>query len=213
MISVACVYKSGGDYTVDYVKRLRTGVRRHWPERLRFFCLTDRMNEVAGANIAALPLEHDLPGRWSKMELFRPEVRERLGDTLFLDLDTLVVGALDGIANRMGAFIVLRDFTRPRDWDASLMHIPGGFGASIWRDFIADAPRHMASLPGERDFLMRRVDEAACWQDVLPGQAVNYRAHECETAPPPGARIVSFNSAPKPHQLSGWVSRAWRNGR
>lgn len=210
MISVACVYKSGGDDTLDYVKRLRASVRRQWPERLRFFCLTDLVDEVAHANIAVLPLRHDLPGRWSKMELFRPEVREHLQDTLFLDLDTLIVGALDGIANRMGAFIVLRDFARPLGWDTGLMHIPAMFGTGIWEAFIADAQRNMALLPGVSDFLVRHAGKAAHWQDVLPGQVVSYHAHECEMGPPPGARLVCFKGSPRPHKLKGWVSKAWR---
>ena len=207
--TVACVYRSGGVYTAAYVRTLAGGVRRHWPGTPRIVCLTDRADELAGADVETLALKHGWPGWWSKMELFRPDVRAALGDTLFFDLDTVFVGPLDDIANRMGAFIVLRDFYRPRGWGSAMMHLPAGCGAALWKSFVADANGHMAKHRGDQNFLERHAGRAALWQDALPGQVVSYKADDCHAGPPPGARVVCFHGTPKPHELDGWIGAAW----
>src|SRR6185369_16858814 len=105
MLTVACVLKSGGIYDATWVSRLRDGVARHLPVDHRFVCLSDI--EVPCERI---PLEHDWPGWWSKIELLK------LPSVLFFDLDTAIVGSLDDIARHAlrTDFTMLRDFYAPQ---------------------------------------------------------------------------------------------------
>jgi hypothetical protein len=75
---IACVLKSGlfkpwghKDYTVQYgphhVLWLREQFARQLSAPHRFICLTDM--DIPG--VEPRPLRDDLPGWWSKMELFR----------------------------------------------------------------------------------------------------------------------------------------------
>jgi hypothetical protein len=57
----------------------------------QFVCLSN----VHVKGVGCIPLEDDLPGWWSKIELFKHD----FGRTLYLDLDTLPVGSLDEIVN------------------------------------------------------------------------------------------------------------------
>src|SRR6185437_8074786 len=59
MLTVACVLKSGGVYTPEYVERLRSGVGQHL-DHYKFVCLSDV--DVPDR----IPLENDWPGWWSK---------------------------------------------------------------------------------------------------------------------------------------------------
>src|SRR5262245_61940013 len=87
MLTIACVLKSGGIYDATWVARLRDGVARHLPLTHRFVCLSDV--EVPCERI---PLEHDWPGWWAKVELFKLKA-----PVLFFDLDTAIVGDLENI--------------------------------------------------------------------------------------------------------------------
>ena len=120
MLTVACVLKSGGTYTPEWVGRLRAGVKRHLPREHMFVCLSDV--DVPSMRI---PLEHDWPGWWSKMELFRLP-----GPILYFDLDTAIVGSLsdiaDYIAEAKAPFTMLRDFYAPSHRGSGVMAWPDG---------------------------------------------------------------------------------------
>ena len=59
-LKVACVYKTGGVYTPEYVRRLKAGVEKHlnWP--FEWVCLSDDYS------VATHALHEGLPGWWSE---------------------------------------------------------------------------------------------------------------------------------------------------
>lgn len=127
-LTVACVLKSGGDFDAEYVERLRDGVSKHLGPH-RFVCLSD-----VPVPCERISLKHDLPGWWSKMELFRPDTG--LGDIFYLDLDTVIVGDLSP----------LLDMDRPRlidGQDSSVMSLPKDCRASVWLEWIKSPAKHM----------------------------------------------------------------------
>jgi len=87
MLTVACVLRSGGKFDSEYVRKLRDGVLRFANVPHRFVCLSD-----VDVPCERIPLEHNWPGWWSKIELFRPGVIK--APMLYLDLDTIVIGSL-----------------------------------------------------------------------------------------------------------------------
>lgn len=95
MITVACVFWVGRwnrprNYTAEWVLRLRSMVARKLDIPHRFVCLTN--TEVEG--VECIPLERDLPGWWSKIELFGHD----LGRVLYYDLDTILTESQNEIA-------------------------------------------------------------------------------------------------------------------
>ena len=97
--AVICVLKSGGDFDERYVRNLHRGVQKHMPG-VDFYCLTDQRLSIRGVKF--IPLIKGLPGWWSKLECFRPEiVLSRYGSVLYIDLDSVLletITPLDQIA-------------------------------------------------------------------------------------------------------------------
>ncbi|MCP1832830.1 hypothetical protein [Bradyrhizobium sp. USDA 4545] len=206
MLTVACVLKSGGIYDATWVARLRDGVTRHLAQPHRFVCLSDV--EVPCERI---PLEHDWPGWWSKLELFKLR-----GPVLFFDLDTAIVGDLTDVARVADhhATVVLQDFYR----------LGAGIGSGVmsWNDldlcrglydrFAADPVGWMKRIGGRGDqgFLEDAgyAQHYGRWQHLLPGQIVSYKVH-CrggqspatgqwtEPGIPGDARVVCLHGYPK----------------
>lgn len=106
--------KWGTLYGPEYVNNLAEGVRRHLARPHRFICFTDDATGL-DAGIEALPLP-DLglpPGhkdsRWRKLALFRRDLAGLQGTALFLDLDLVVMDALDPFFDLPGDFFIIRD--------------------------------------------------------------------------------------------------------
>ncbi|HEY6132511.1 MAG TPA: glycosyltransferase, partial [Rubrivivax sp.] len=92
--------KWGTKYGPEYVNRLYAMVRRHLRGDFRFVCLTDRndgiRNEVQCFPIPDLALPDGLPERgWKKLTTFEADLYGLKGTALFLDLDVVIVDAID----------------------------------------------------------------------------------------------------------------------
>lgn len=216
MITVACVLKSGGSYTSEWVRKLRDGVARHLTIPHRFVCLSDV--EVPCERI---PLVEGWRGWWSKIELFRPGLFD--GPVVYLDLDSIVVGSLDRIAAHPHRFTMAHDFysghacSTAMAWEGDFSFIHAAFKA----DPVNIAHRYDRLLKTER-----RIGDQAFIEDQLLGAGeeimlfdqaagkksiASYKVDHCESAPCPGASVVAFHGRPKPDALkSGWVAHTWR---
>jgi len=192
VLTVACVLKSGGIYDATWVERLRAGVARHLPLPHRFVCLSD-----VDVPCERIPLQHDWPGWWSKVELFKLE-----GPVLYFDLDTAIVGNIRGIAAAAAdsAFVVLLDFYRPPCVGSGVM----GWGSDarwLYERFAGAPARHMALHGGAGD---QAFIEASFpvgwtwrrWQLMCPDQIVSYKVH-CRNGIPANARVVCLHGQPK----------------
>lgn len=189
------VLRSGGIYTPAHVEALAKQVER-WLPGAEMSCLSDLPTE----HIHNLPLKNKWPGWWSKMELFRPDIR---GDILYLDLDTLIVGSMRDIAG-IDRLMLLRDFyrdgvRRTEGLQSSIMYLPEPYRRNVWDFFAADPKcamqRHVRG--GDQQFLEEVwMKTAGRWQDVLPGQIVSLKVH-CKEGIPPTARVVCAHGRPK----------------
>src|SRR6185437_3375269 len=104
MLTVACVLRSGGLYDAEWVAKLQRGVARHLTLPYRFVCFSD-----CPVPCERIPLRHDWPGWWSKLEIFSQPIE---GTTLYFDLDTVVVGSLDRIAAYPHRFTMCHEYYR-----------------------------------------------------------------------------------------------------
>lgn len=213
MITVACVLRSGGDYRPEHVYALRDGVARNLTLPHQFVCLTDM--EV---DCDRLRLLRRWPGWWSKCELFDGRIS---GPTLYLDLDTIVVGPLDDIA--IGhRFTVLKNFWAEQyaepdrigsglmAWDADLSAIYAAFSKSPER-FIREYK--IKAHFGDQAFIKEHTPiPMERWQVKHPGKVVSFRKDVLpHSRVPPEASVVCFAGRFRPWTMKPH-ERAWFDG-
>jgi hypothetical protein len=241
--TVACVLKSGGTasytslareppgaatgpYSAEYVWRLRQGLARHTPgfqldgteaTTAPLVCLTDDRRLVERGSVGGVrfePLEHDWPGWWAKMALFRLE-----GPILYLDLDTVITGAVTPLLEYAGNLAILRDFNirehggLPAIGSAVLLWTAGAM-RPVWDAFIADPERAIREHPKRADhFIRKHLPPCDYVQDLWPGLVAcakdGFRGWL--PGPPAGARIICTWGKPRIPELPAthWYRRLW----
>jgi hypothetical protein len=219
--TIACVLRGGGPYDLGYVKVLAMSARRKLRAPHRFVCLTDavRWNAdwFAAHRIETVPLNHGWPGRWSKMELFRPELFE--GQVFYFDLDTVLLRRIDRLARYRGDFAVLRDFHRTGAIYSGAMSWRGATAPYLYEDFAAAADEIMAEFPNEHAWIRHRLNRAGLCPDILqdrfPGVFAPFKpvpGGPIVVDKPERVGVVCFRGAPKPHQVADeidWVKDHW----
>lgn len=205
MLRVACV-KWGTKYGDEYAVKLHQMVERYLTVPHEFVCYTER--PVDGVPCQPLLLDAErFPGWWQKVGIFSLE-----GETLFLDLDLVVVGELDGIVD----FGRKREFVGWKDpWHAGInssvfytRDVPKT--RKVFERFMLDPESVMNRLHGDQDWINETLPGAATWPSTA---VVSFKAHleksEESPAVPEKCRVVVFHGNPKPHQCGGWVAEKW----
>jgi len=212
MLTFLCALNVGNGFTAEWVRKLRDGVARHMSLPHRFACLTD-----AEVPCERIPTKHKWPGWWIKVELFRPGVID--GPTVFLDLDTVIVGPLDVLAT-LNSSIAMIDLRRSgwRQLGAMYLERPP---VAMYEYFARDPEGLMAYY--EKHQRGQYVGDQALFKDavghegipdlcaLLPGFFVSYKLHcRGKGNPPAGASVVCFHGKPRPNQVSDkWMAAAW----
>ncbi len=200
MLTVACVLKSGvwkpskldGGYSFSHVERLHRKVQEHLTLPHRFVCLSD----VPGA--FTVPLLHDWPGWWSKMELFRPGLFE--GPVLYIDLDTDIVGNIDHMVQHKG-FTALRNLSSKKKgrmgsgvmfWDKTPNYLYASF---VQRpEFFMNDYCHTSDRWGDQGFLQEHLGGGFLeWQTLFPNQIRSFKLDP----PHPEDRIICYHGKGK----------------
>ncbi len=176
--TVVTVLRSGGDFRPEHVQALHRQVLQWAPSGTEFVCLTD----VGVDGVACLPLEYDWPGWWSKIEMFRPDIANYLGDFLFTDLDNVIVGPIEDLLTPDTYT------TQAGGWNA-LSFIPEHVRAPIWNDFIREPVQCMRRFDrsnqpiisgvgnyGDAGFVSSHLPNAQYWEEKFPGQVINMAA-------------------------------------
>jgi hypothetical protein len=198
--TVACVLRASRDFRPEYVVRLYEAVREHWTGDLDFLCLTD--TPIGDPRIREQALQYDWPGFWSKLEFFRPDIR---GDLLTFDLDTMIVGSLEGIqANTRHAMLRRLKRQNSHQLASGMMFLPEAVRPPIWQHWIRDPALFMRAYKfggthgrpgGDQGFLQQTWERwglrpqsdptfdynewnrlgIARWQELYPGQIWSYK--------------------------------------
>jgi len=193
-MQIACVLKRGPEYRPRHLYALVDTIRRHNPGA-QVRCLTD--DAVNRPDIEAVPLLHRWPGWWSKLELFRPDLLN--GPTLYLDLDTVVVGRIDVVFDR---FRMLSDVYRAGDFGSGCMawSVPP---VKIYETFARSPERYIDEYRtrakwGDQAFIRDYLGQTPA---VLDDQFRSYKAH-CRRSVPHGTSVVYFHGKPRPWQVT-----------
>lgn len=214
MVTVACVFKSGGDYNLDYVLKLRSSVERNTTKKTEFICLGD-------SSFFANQLSDNLPGWWSKIELFK-----LVGNILYFDLDTIILRNIDEMISiaeslQFNEFVGIKAFNPIRNqcedtkFNSGIMAWNGNF-KFIYDNFnlkkaINNPDKRMI---GDQDYISRSLREIQIkikfWQDEMEG-IHSYKRH-CKDGLPEDAKIICFHGHPRPHEAveMDWVKENWK---
>jgi hypothetical protein len=158
--TVLCM-KWGAKYGPEYVNRLYGMVARNLARPFRFVCLTDDAAgirpQVACAPIPRLPpIPQPKERGWTKLAAFSPELNGLLGENvLYLDLDVVVMGALDPLFEHPGAFPMIRDWYHHRRvvGNSSVFRYRPAERVALFEAFCADVDAIVLRIRNEQEFI------------------------------------------------------------
>lgn len=205
MLKVVCVLKSGGVYTGEYVDKLQSMIERHLTVPFLFITMSD--DKVNGLQV---PLTKGWPGWWSKIEMFWFG-----GPAIYFDLDTVIVGNIDALADAImtagdDRFYMLRKFRDAAGMNSGIMAWTGNW-KWLYDEFKIDScPKYHR---GDQEYIAYKMEQKGfnvrAIQEHLPG-VVSYK-HHCGEGLPDGAKIVCFHGHPRPTQVkTAWMQEHWR---
>jgi hypothetical protein len=184
-----CVLRSGGEYRPEHAQWLA----RQIPGLV---CLSD----VPVPGVKTLQLQHNWPGWWAKMEMFRPDIE---GDAWMFDLDTVVINLPDEPTQTT----VLSDFTDRSLTGSGFMFVTAADRKRVWDAWIRDPDKHMQDnqfFPklGDQGFLHDYIGSKGRWDH----RVYSYKMH-CLNGLPADASVVCFHGHPRPWHVIGrdWI--------
>lgn len=214
MANIICM-KWGAKYGPEYVNKLHSMVSRHLSLPHRFVCFTDdRTGIVPGVECLPLPEMNLPPGKergWRKLSTFVNPLFDLTGPTLFLDVDIVVTGSLDGFFEHAGKFLIIHDWARP--WrvtgNSSVYRFEASAHPEILDNFLENIDRVKREVRNEQEYLTREVHRMGYlgywpsdWcvsfkKSCIPPFPINLFK---EPALPAGARVVVFHGSPNPDE-------------
>jgi hypothetical protein len=211
MLTVSCVLRSGGIYDAEWVKKLRDGVARNLKVDHRFVCYSD-----TDVPCERIPLRHNWPGWWAKIELFDGRVS---GPHIYFDLDNVAMGDLSPLIDCQHEFSMLRNFHRPQHASSCLMWFKESAPAGVWDKFISDPKRWMeyyatdrsGAYWGDQAFIWDALDRKVPLMDFPRTVVAHYKQDvAAKHCPPPSASMVIFSGSVKPSIVQDvWLKKAW----
>jgi hypothetical protein len=203
-------FRWGSKYGPDHVERLKAGIARNLSMAHRFLCVGDD-----------IPIEdHDLlafrDGCYARLRAFDPEWQARHGieRLVWLDLDMVIVGALDPLFARPEPLVVLTgNHWNPCRVNGSVLMMQAGARPDIWTGFNLKEADRIAHADGtwrgsDQTWIAHKAPDAPAWtfKDGIYG----YEKRGWPGHLPEDARIVTFNGKRDPsRQSDDWVRQHW----
>lgn len=215
---VLCM-KWGSLYPASYVNVLHSAVRRNLSGSFRFVCLTPDP-EGLDAGIEAFPIpdlgygqDHWRRGAWPKLSVFVPDLYGLRGRALFIDLDSVILDAIEPFFEVKGELVSIaggpkwrRGSKNPNPSLASgVFAFDLGSQPQIAERFSADPMGAFREFGIEQRFVQRHVTSWNTWprewvisfkkhlrQPILLDRVMPHRL------PNPGTKIVAFHGDPRP---------------
>jgi len=158
----------GTKFGPAYINRLYAMVARNITPPFTFTCFTDSREglhpEILCEDLPPLDLDKlpvNTPGIWNKSRLWGPALGKLKGCVLFLDLDLVVVGSLDGFFEVGDAddVVMTRNQTTPfeRLGQTSLFRFPIGKLVPLQQKFLADPQKIADEYRFEQRFVTRNA--------------------------------------------------------
>jgi hypothetical protein len=159
--------------------------------------------------------ESDLPGWWGKVRLFDGRSSER---NLWLDLDTVITGPLDGLVTPCSKLRIAKNWAQSGfgGCQSSVMYWEGDTGRVISDEFdpaIAHWPpinKPGEVLWGDQEWITELRDEGRIEVEYFnPCDVVSYKYHCRDRGLPIATKVAVFHGKPKPSEVKDkWVIEA-----
>lgn len=208
-------------YDARHVNRIYKMLQLHSNLDVKLTCLTDD-DYGLHPDIDVIKLEHpELSGWWHKMQIFQWS-QTQSAPICYIDLDTVIVGNIDPLANYAGEFAILSDFFLGKPhYQSSVMLFKGGFGKELADGFFQDTQKAMrehapnvapvAGKWGDQYYIERHQLNADFLQDLYPNMFASYKAHIAERGSVPhGTSIVCYHGLPRPFHYDGDIAGQYR---
>ena len=226
MQTIICM-KWGDRYPSDYANRLWSMIRRNTQRPTRLICFTE---DPAGLDpdIIVHPLPPIvIPERvqwkgWRKISLWQAPLADLEGDVLFLDLDIVITGPLDGFFDyEPGKFCIAENWSQPGEGvgNTSVYRWRIGTNTHIFEDFVRDGEGPVEKYRISQRYISAAAHGMTYWpkewtasfkHDLLPRWPMNFfRTPEL----PPAVRVVAFTGKPDPDEaaIGHWpVTKPWK---
>jgi len=219
-LTVACVFRTGGDFVERDVRDLMHGILDHLATPYQSVCLTDRGTPYLNNTVnKVIRLEHSWPGWWGKMELFRLP-----GPLLYFDLDTRIIKDIGMLAAAVCALaenrlMMLRGFYKNdicsgiMGWNGDVSWLHDKFGVETshisaeFRNFRGGVSfgSQLGYFRGDQDYIAARLNDKEHGQVLyaqdLMGGIYSYKVHIRDKAMPADTRVICFHGKPRPVEV------------
>lgn len=195
-VILACVYKTGGDFTTEYVRRLTGSMREH-SKGCRVVCLSD--DPYVSQYAEHIPLFTNFTGWWAKLELFQ-FVNEPV---LYFDLDTVIKGDLTPLIDYPHTFTMLSDFYAPQRPASGVMAFNGDYRRILDGFGMDKASKYKTTAKWGDQGLISEYVNPARFDGLFPGMIASYKANNLEERN--AASVVCFHGKPRPHEVNWCV--------
>jgi hypothetical protein len=221
-VNILCV-KWGTRYGAHYVNRLAHGVRRHLRRPHTFYCCTEDPAGLAPeVRVIPFPANPGIKRGWPdvlvKLMLTQDGFGGLRGPTLFLDLDVVIMDAIDCFFDfQPGKNCIIHNWTnwhkqlighRPAVGNSSIFRFEAGQSNYIYETFCRELDRaeNVKVFNTEQAFLTYAMKEVSWWPEEW---ARSFKRH-CRPGfplnlirppqPPSGCRILVFHGRPDPDE-------------
>jgi hypothetical protein len=202
--TIVLVLQKGKDFSFKDVELIVRHITGKWKSdiRPRIICLYDKASRHYDlGNIEIIPLTNELPGTWSRMQLYSPEM-EKYRPFLYVDLDTAVITSIENIFDLVkdeSQIITLEDFWQKGTLATGLMWFPAKSEKiqNVYKSFTAPTGNRM-------DYFLRK-----CLKPDLFWQNITTTIHDFKPRRtdgiafvPDGADIICFHGKPRIFEAS-----------
>ena len=214
-VNIVCM-KWGDLYGPEYVNRLFGMVHRHLKRKFRFYCITDDpaniRKEVIIRQLPEIPLPKNAEGPWRKLFMFKKDLFDITGKTMFLDLDVVIVGELDRFFSYSSKFAVRHEFDRRKENDSfgntSMYVFEAGSYPYIYYDYVDNKEEIYAQYySAEQEYVTRTLHSRGELEFLPNNWVVSFKEHCLPPWPrrlwetpqfPEKASIIAFHGRPLP---------------
>jgi hypothetical protein len=199
--TIVLVLRSGGDFQMRDVELIARHINAKWisPVKPRIICLYDKASVAYNlGNFEIVPFKSDLPGTWSRIHLYGPEM-EQYRPFLYVDLDTIVVQSLENIFDLVvdqNMFITLEDFWQKGLLATGLVWFPKNNAnvKKVYKTFNKELTRS----PRMDTFLRKVIKPDAFWQELTDTiYDFKIRNGQLLSVLPSKANLVCFHGKPR----------------
>lgn len=232
--------KWGTLYGPEYVNRLYAMVKRNLNYEFKMVCFTDDekgiLPEIQCFPIPEMNLPGGLPERmWKKLSTLKAELYGLNGTALFLDLDIVIVDAIDPFFDYPGDFLIIKDYRK--QWritgNSSVYRFEIGKHGYVFDDFLSNFAEIRKKHRNEQEYLTQAIYDRgklaywpAAWCPSYKYDCVSRIPFAFWATPkiPDGAKIIIFHGEINPHKAikggrgkwyryvkpAPWVAEFWK---